>query len=229
MCLGWRFRAVLWKNDGRPLPWEQNPAASRLAHIWQLTRCFFFFYDGLWIRYLPSQINKCVAYLFCIPLYCWIFAKVSRLRAFSLSPNGKVLTEGRRRPPLRGSGSDSAGLYKDELFGSSQSDPLTLGFVCFTGTTMCSTTCWPVPVKRRGSPSTCSNLRNTTTLTRWAHSLCHTERLGRKKLSEVMWASADWTMSVVHIVPSWRLVRTGSLSMRTFFLINKEKKVPKCP
>lgn len=50
-------------------------------------------------------------------------------------------------------------------------------FVCvclFIGTTMCSTTCWLEPVKRRGSPSTCSNLRNTTTSTRSAYALSHT-------------------------------------------------------
>lgn len=115
MCLGWRFCAVLWKNDRRPLPWEQNPAASQLAHIWQLTR-FLFFYDGLWIHYLPSRINECVAYLFCILLFCWIFAKVSRLRAFSLNPYGKVLMEGRHRPLLRGCGSDSADLYRTSFW-----------------------------------------------------------------------------------------------------------------
>lgn len=115
MYLGWRFCAVLWKNDRRFLPWEQNPAASQLAHIWQLTH-FFFFYDRLWICYLPPRINKWVAYIFCIPLYCWIFAKVSRLRAFSQSPNGKVLTDGWRCLPLRGSGSDSADLYRTSFW-----------------------------------------------------------------------------------------------------------------
>ena len=39
--------------------------------------------------------------------------------------------------------------------------------LCFVGTTMSSITCWLEPVKRRGSPSTFSNLRNTTTSTRY--------------------------------------------------------------
>lgn len=86
-----------------------QPASS---HTFGSSRAVSFFYDGLWIRYLPSRINKCGAYLFCILLYCWIFARVSRLGAFSLNRNGKVLTEGQHRPPLRGSGSDSADLYR---------------------------------------------------------------------------------------------------------------------
>lgn len=48
-----------------------------------------------------------------------------------------------------------------------------LCFCASAGTTMCFTTCWPEPVKRRGSPSICSNLRNTTTSTRSAHTNTH--------------------------------------------------------
>lgn len=43
------------------------------------------------------------------------------------------------------------------------------------GTTMCFTTCWLEPVTRRGRPSTCSNLRNTTTSTRSAHKNTNTD------------------------------------------------------
>lgn len=128
----------------------------------------------VWLEMWAYRRSKVWPYLlYVVGLGCEVGMQIESFSLFS-PPKAQVSLSERRCKrccPLftsEGIRNDSRNQYRKRVY----SRVIASNFLCMSiGTTMCSTTCWPEPVKRRGNPSTCSNLRNTTTSTRSAHTL----------------------------------------------------------